>query len=201
MLWSGTVAENLDPTKEVSEERLLEALSKAAFGGTVFTCSTRLAGSRRRRNAFVRFSQHLGFMLDSVCVMVPPRCSPHASVFLISEWFLQVHFDAKLDGLGGLAARVERQKGAEPRLIRETPTPLHTPQHGSCWNPGVSYHCHCDSLSAGMRHECMLDGILCWEPIGVEATSAWDNDSCGSAQVKSIGNSISFPFHVSHVLT
>ena len=30
MLWSGTVAENLDPTKQLSEKRLLEALSKAA---------------------------------------------------------------------------------------------------------------------------------------------------------------------------
>ncbi|CAE7746636.1 ABCC4 [Symbiodinium sp. CCMP2592] len=50
VLWSGTVAENLDPTKELSEDRLREALSK-------------------------------------------------------------VHFDAKLDGLGGLAARVERSGG------------------------------------------------------------------------------------------
>ncbi|CAE7510546.1 Abcc2 [Symbiodinium necroappetens] len=50
VLWSGTVAENLDPTKQLSEKRLLEALSK-------------------------------------------------------------VHFDAKLNGLGGLATRVERSGG------------------------------------------------------------------------------------------
>ena len=69
MLWSGTVAENLDPTKQLSEKRLLEALSKAALGiywGVLGCYSVVLLGLCGRVGA--EMPRHLGFIQISACV-------------------------------------------------------------------------------------------------------------------------------------